>query len=336
MLWHTKKDKFRIFMNNKEKTVVCILGMHRSGTSMVTRLLNICGLELGNKDFLFNMKNESNQKGHWENKEILRINQEVLSIFGGSWDKPPIFPDAWESDNRLKLLYEEAQKFVDNMNAMYDMWGFKEPRTCLTLPFWQKIIPRMKYIIVIRHPADVARSLRKRNDMFIYDGVLLWMTYMLSILRYVNMDNAMLTFYDNYFVQAKKEIRKMIGFIGNGNLGIRNNDTEINDFISHDLRHHNHSIRNFDENSIIDYEMMVEWAVESFVEKGAERHHKFFQNEQEVLELKKIVLKKERDIINLYQSIQYLIGDLFYKSIKKPYKLVTLPINLIRILIEKK
>ncbi|MFA5993662.1 MAG: hypothetical protein WC823_01755 [Parcubacteria group bacterium] len=160
----------------KNKKVICVLGMHRSGTSMLMRLLNICGVYVGDEKNLIGASS-GNERGHWENSEVLDINEEILRIFNGSWDNPPQFPDKWEDDLRLGNLKERAKNFVNKMNERADVWGFKEPRTCLTLLFWKKIIPNMVFVIPIRNSMEVAMSLNKRDGMLIEKGLKLWKDY---------------------------------------------------------------------------------------------------------------------------------------------------------------
>src|SRR5262249_23640698 len=69
-------------------TVVCIAGMHRSGTSMVARLLNLCGLYLGEDEDLMPSAAD-NPEGFWENLHFVDLNEKILSALQGGWDMPP-------------------------------------------------------------------------------------------------------------------------------------------------------------------------------------------------------------------------------------------------------
>ena len=72
-------------------TIVCTLGMHRSGTSLVSRVLNVLGVYLGPEEHLMRPSSD-NPTGHWESRPIKEINDEILSILGGSWSEPPPLP----------------------------------------------------------------------------------------------------------------------------------------------------------------------------------------------------------------------------------------------------
>jgi hypothetical protein len=77
-----------------------VLGMHRSGTSAITRTVNLLGVPLGASDDLM-PANEGNPTGYWESRALVDLNDEILACFGGSWSAPPILEAGWEWDPRL-------------------------------------------------------------------------------------------------------------------------------------------------------------------------------------------------------------------------------------------
>src|SRR6266481_10096071 len=78
-------------MTRDEPVPVCIAGMHRSGTSMVAQLLNLCGLFLGNKEDMWG-PTPANPEGHWEHVGFTRVNVELLNALRCGWY---CWPDAW-------------------------------------------------------------------------------------------------------------------------------------------------------------------------------------------------------------------------------------------------
>lgn len=144
-----------------------ILGMHRSGTSCLTGLLEEAGLWLGE------VKRQSghNAKGNRENPGIMALNDAVLTAAGAAWNAPPEGPLAWDSahaETRDSLLkgYPEGR-----------VWGFKDPRTLFTLDFWRAALPQARLVGSLRHPLAVARSLQARNRMPLDRGLALWTAY---------------------------------------------------------------------------------------------------------------------------------------------------------------
>ena len=72
---------------------------------------------------------------------------------------------------------QRAQALIQDQFAEAQMWGWKDPRTCLTLPFWQQLLPNMRYIICLRNPVDVARSLEQRDSLSAEESSNLWLAY---------------------------------------------------------------------------------------------------------------------------------------------------------------
>ncbi|CAN5519709.1 hypothetical protein BH11ARM2_BH11ARM2_23490 [soil metagenome] len=99
----------------------------------------------------------------------MRINDAILAAFGGTWDNPPTLPEGWVSDPQLNASREEAGKVVADLAAR-GFWGWKDPRTCLTLPFWQELVPNMSVVLCVRHPFEVAQSLAGRRESYVPRG----------------------------------------------------------------------------------------------------------------------------------------------------------------------
>src|SRR5262249_32566692 len=89
-------------------TVVCTLGMHRSGTSLGSRLRNLLGVYLGGSQSIAGA-GEDNPRGHWEHQPLKQINDDILSAFGGRWDAPPTLPHLWLREPCLDALRLQAR-----------------------------------------------------------------------------------------------------------------------------------------------------------------------------------------------------------------------------------
>src|SRR4029453_4502858 len=118
--------------------LVCVLGMHRSGTSLITRMLNVLGVYLGPNERLMKPQ-EDNPRGYWEHQLITDLNDAILARLGGSWHEPPTFSPDWGRAAGLADLRRKAQAVIHEDFATAECWGWKDPRTCLTLPFWQRL-----------------------------------------------------------------------------------------------------------------------------------------------------------------------------------------------------
>src|ERR1044072_1984569 len=176
--------------------IVCILGMHRSGTSLLTRILNLIGLYLGS-DQVSVQPAADNLKGHWEHADFVSINDAILQRYGGSWDQPPLLPTDWETASLMDDLKQRAQILIEDQFAGAHLWGWKDPRSCLTLPFWQQLLPEMRYVICLRSPVDVARSLQHRNSFAAEKSSSLWFRYVNSAFEHSEGKRRLVVFYED-------------------------------------------------------------------------------------------------------------------------------------------
>jgi hypothetical protein len=185
---------------------ICIAGMHRSGTSMVARLLQGCGLFLGQEDELGFDSNDG--EPHFENVRFVAFNDEILNTLGGSWNNPPDFPLAWEAMPEIAALTVKAKKLIKRLSKQNN-WGWKDPRNSLTLPFWRAMVPELKVVVCLRNPLEVAHSLRKRGDLIGIPFFLLWLTYYRELLSSIPPEKRIITHYESYFSDPTAELKRV-------------------------------------------------------------------------------------------------------------------------------
>lgn len=165
------------------KKIFVILGMHRSGTSLTSAGLHYAGLEFGNE---LMGANAGNPKGHWEDNDVVALNNRILSQLGLAWD----YAGKIERDKlelaELDPLRKEACALIKSKLDKFDNYAFKDPRTVRLLPFWINIFDRLQenievnYIFVCRNPIDVCYSLAKRDNKSIAHSQLLWLHHNLD------------------------------------------------------------------------------------------------------------------------------------------------------------
>lgn len=223
----------------RRRDIICILGMHRSGTSLLTRILNLIGLDLGAEEALTTEPAAFNPKGYWEHQQLTLISDAILKRFGGSWDKPPHFPHGWETSAALDDLRDAAERLLQTQFAEVPLWGWKDPRTCLTLPFWQRLLPEMRYIICLRNPLDVARSLEHRDRLSAETSFALWLNYVASALRDTVGKARLVIFYEDLMDDGLRELQRLAEFLGKleraQQVEVQNT---IAQFIEKNLQHH--------------------------------------------------------------------------------------------------
>ena len=195
-----------------EPRVVCVLGMHRAGTSAITRVLNLLGLDLGPPDQLI-PPIPSNPRGHWEHWSISNLNEEILERFGGSWSRPPALPDGWETAPILEDMRFRARALLERSFSGVPLWGWKDPRMCLTLPFWRHLLPPVRYVVCLRNVVDVARSLEARDGMTVEDAARLWRTYTAAALAHTAAETRLLIFYEDLMADCSRQAHRLATFL---------------------------------------------------------------------------------------------------------------------------
>lgn len=185
-----------------KQIVVPILGMHRSGTSMLMRMLSLLGVDVGKNTL---PANPDNKAGYWEDMAILEININLVKAVGCDW--------RGFASRSMLLKAAESMKIIDvrpvlsaNISTYLENqfqsshWGWKDPRTVLTFPFWQRCLNTYGYssirpIILVRHPVSCARSLVKvypaeyGPHMYTFEaGIELWGDYYEILMSYMESD----------------------------------------------------------------------------------------------------------------------------------------------------
>jgi len=166
----------------RTERAVCVMGMHRSGTSFTARALQLLGVSLGAAGSLM-APGPDNPAGYFENRDIKELNDALLAHLGGAWDQPPVLGPGWERDRSLDPLRTRASDVLDNAFGPPPLEpgliGWKDPRLSLVLPFWRTVTPITTTIVVVRDPAEVAASLRSRNGIDAPQAAMLWLRYLL-------------------------------------------------------------------------------------------------------------------------------------------------------------
>ena len=223
-------------------TVVCIAGMHRSGTSMIARALNLAGVYLGPLQDL-QLAAADNPDGFWENINFVRLNDKILSHFNGAWDTPPPLAAGWEEHPDVVPYRLEAVELTRQFRKQ-EHWGWKDPRTSITIDFWKSLLPSLKVVICVRNPLEVAQSLSKRGYSSNRFGHNLWKVYNESLLSAVPPEDRVVTHFDSFFSDPQAELSRILEFLkitptddqlasaaGSINTTSRHNKVSLNDLL---------------------------------------------------------------------------------------------------------
>lgn len=189
------------------KTIV-ILGMHRSGTSMVAGILQQLGANIGNELMEASIYNPF---GHFENKQFVDINNKILAISGGDWLSPP------PPENILQQNTHFSNEIVDLINRnKSDFWGWKDPRTTLTIDLFLPYLENPYFIVCYRNDIDIATSLHERDGLEIEKSLKLIELYNKRIDSFFKKHSSLKKldlFYENIIKNPRVEIEKIIRFL---------------------------------------------------------------------------------------------------------------------------
>ena len=148
--------------------LIVVLGMHRSGTSALTGLLEACGFSPGEVPDT----SRGNAKGNREYQPVRRLNNELLKQAGGSWREPVTVAEAPD------VLVEPMREALDSLQATHSKIIIKDPRMLFTWEAWRPLLPAQRQLVgSFRHPLAVAQSLIKRNRFELTSALALWSQY---------------------------------------------------------------------------------------------------------------------------------------------------------------
>lgn len=120
--------------------IVLVVGMHRSGTSALAGMLHSNGIIMGKEKSWHPPPMRENPKGFYENREFRVLNDQILRDHGY---RVKAFDPAVPSMDMQRVraeTHDQMQLLVRDYNRTYEHWGFKDPRTCLTLPVWLNVM----------------------------------------------------------------------------------------------------------------------------------------------------------------------------------------------------
>ena len=214
--------------------------MHRSGSSVLTGVLQKLGIYLG-KELL--PPAIDNQKGIWENIKVVKFNEDLLTHLNSSYHDLGMLPQEWWKKADMEKFNSRLLHLIEDEFAATKVWGVKDPRLCRVIPLWSSVLAKLGiqalYILNSRNPLEVAKSLKVRDGFPRNKSLLLWLYYMLEAEQYTRNKKRVAVTYELLL----NDWRKTLQIIGKG-LEIKWPNPlekcafEIENLISGDLKHH--------------------------------------------------------------------------------------------------
>ncbi len=163
------------------RTAIVVLGMHRSGTSALARVVSFLGAALP-RHLL--PANEANPSGHWEPAPLVVLHDQLLSALDSSWDDWRAPAPRWRETELTAKFSGRIQQALDDEYGNAPLIVLKDPRLCRTLPYWMSVLEktgiRTAPLIIVRNPLEVAESLRERDGISFEKAMLLWLRHYLD------------------------------------------------------------------------------------------------------------------------------------------------------------
>ena len=166
---------------NGRPRALLILGMHRSGTSATTRVVNLLGAELGSNLI---SPGPDNPDGFWEHADVVAINEELLGALGRTWYDMREMPDNWLNSPAAMQARDKILELIAREFSSKPLVALKDPRMCLTSALWISALEQSGFeplcLFVVRDPREVVNSLHVRNDWARDPLYLMWVQYVVE------------------------------------------------------------------------------------------------------------------------------------------------------------
>lgn len=166
----------------KKRTALLVVGMHRSGTSALTRLVNLMGCELGTE--LLAARANDNETGFWEHQDLNLLHEEMLVAMAKWWADFRPWPANWATTPVAESFAARIADVVQRDFANVSLFAIKDPRLCRLLPIWQQAAAAcdidLRVAFILRHPSEVVQSLSRRDGLSASHGALLWWRYLIE------------------------------------------------------------------------------------------------------------------------------------------------------------
>jgi hypothetical protein len=175
-----------------ERKAIIVAGMHRSGTSAVTRVINLLGADLA-----FDLVPEGigNERGHWESRAVQDLHNRLLAALCSEIYSPVDFAQSWFDGTAAQEWIDRIESLMREEYPASGLFVLKDPRIVLFVPLWIAALNRLAiephFVIPFRHPVAVAASLQVRerrldgdNPLPLSHGVATWLRYALAAERH--------------------------------------------------------------------------------------------------------------------------------------------------------
>jgi GT2 family glycosyltransferase/glycosyltransferase involved in cell wall biosynthesis len=223
---------------------IIVAGMHRSGTSAVTRVVNLLGADIARE--LMPPAPANNETGFWEPIAVTKIHDRLLKELASSWDDPFPLPDRWTETDTARLakgcLADEIKRdFSDS-----SLFVVKDPRITRLLPMWLEILDELAIepivVVPVRNPLEIAASLEARDRFPLAKSLLLYAHSYLETELETRERQRFFVRYDQLLDDWRPFAARLELVLGSSlDASSDKRAAEIEGFLTGELRHHHYS-----------------------------------------------------------------------------------------------
>lgn len=223
----------------ERRIALIVAGMHRSGTSALTRVLSLAGAALPEQ---LMGASENNPKGYFESERLYDLHEALLEEAGTSWDDLSPFPRAWYESPNAGAWMQRLRDAIREEFGDATLLTVKDPRVCKLVPLWVEALRGLgiepTFLIPVRNPLDIAASLRRAEGVDEAKSTLLWLHYFLAAERGTRGHPRAFVGYDDLLEDWRRVMLRV-----ESELGLvlprasRRAQAEIDEFLARELRH---------------------------------------------------------------------------------------------------
>jgi hypothetical protein len=245
----SRKGKDRVARPPAERVLVLVLGMHRSGTSLITELIERWGFALGDELL---PPQADNPRGFFEHAGIVAIHGALFEGLGLSWEDAQPLPRDWLASEAAQRALDRLGDAVGGLFERSARIAVKDPRACRFVPLWRKLAERMGFelriVLAARHPAAAVASLTTRDGLAPDHVYLLWLLHVLeSEAATRELPRALVT-YEAMLRRDSEAIARLAAL-----LGLAHDDprlAQVDDLVDPSMQHHGDAGNGIDESPL--------------------------------------------------------------------------------------
>jgi hypothetical protein len=228
----------------------CILvaGMHRSGTSATTRVINLLGADIAS-DLVEGIPGD-NDRGFWESAATYTLHDRLFAALDSAWDDPYPLPDGWRETDAAREAKRAIHAHIDREFADSKTFVVKDPRITRVLALWLDVLDQLciepVVVIPFRNPVEIALSLERRDRLPLAQSLLCYIQGNLEVERASRGRRRIFHLYDDLISDWRSFAEKLANIGGPDGKALNPAVAgELDRFLSPELRRHKAGGANF-------------------------------------------------------------------------------------------